>query len=95
MTDPPNHSVPQSIEAEEAILGAMMMSERAIDSAAAVGLRREHFARPSHRTIYDSIFGRDYIVIQGFGLLVALIYVVVNLIVDISYGFLDPRVRVS
>jgi peptide/nickel transport system permease protein len=47
------------------------------------------------RTIYDSIFGRDYIVIQGFGLLVALIYVVVNLIVDISYGFLDPRVRVS
>ncbi|MEO8626352.1 MAG: ABC transporter permease [Candidatus Limnocylindrales bacterium] len=47
------------------------------------------------RTIFDSITGRDYIVIQGFGLIVALIYVVVNLIVDISYGFLDPRVRVS
>jgi peptide/nickel transport system permease protein len=47
------------------------------------------------RTIYDSITGRDYIVIQGFALLVAVIYVLVNLIVDVSYGFLDPRVRVS
>ncbi|MFL5643929.1 MAG: ABC transporter permease subunit [Chloroflexota bacterium] len=37
--------------------------------------------------------GRDYVVIQGFTLLIAIIYVVVNLAVDISYGFLDPRVR--
>ncbi len=47
------------------------------------------------RTIFESITGRDYIVIQGMALIVAVIYVVVNLIVDISYGFLDPRVRVS
>ena len=47
------------------------------------------------RTIYESITGYDYIVIQGFALIVAVVYVVVNLIVDISYGFLDPRVRVS
>jgi peptide/nickel transport system permease protein len=47
------------------------------------------------RTIYESITGRDYIVIQGFAVIVAFIYVIVNLIVDISYGFLDPRVRVS
>jgi peptide/nickel transport system permease protein len=47
------------------------------------------------RTIYESITGFDYIVIQGMALLVALIYVAVNLVVDISYGFLDPRVRVS
>ena len=47
------------------------------------------------RTIFDSITGRDYIVIQGMALIVAVIYVAVNLIVDISYGFLDPRVRVS
>jgi peptide/nickel transport system permease protein len=47
------------------------------------------------RTIFESITGRDYIVIQGFALIIALIYVIVNLIVDISYGFLDPRVRVS
>jgi peptide/nickel transport system permease protein len=45
------------------------------------------------RTIFESITGRDYIVIQGMALVVAVIYVVVNLLVDISYGFLDPRVR--
>jgi ABC-type dipeptide/oligopeptide/nickel transport system permease component len=46
-------------------------------------------------TVFEAITGRDYIVIQGMALVVAVIYVVVNLIVDISYGFLDPRVRVS
>jgi peptide/nickel transport system permease protein len=45
--------------------------------------------------VYDAITSRDYIVIQGMALMVGLIYVVVNLIVDISYGFLDPRVRVQ
>ena len=45
-------------------------------------------------TVFEAITGRDYIVIQGMALIVAIIYVVVNLIVDISYGFLDPRVRV-
>jgi len=47
------------------------------------------------RTIYDSITGKDYIVIQGTALFVAIVYVVVNLVVDLSYGFLDPRVRLS
>ena len=47
------------------------------------------------RTIYDSITGRDYIVIQGTALFVAIVYVVVNVVVDVSYGFLDPRVRLS
>lgn len=46
-------------------------------------------------TIYESITGRDYIVIQGLALVVAIIYIIVNLVVDISYGFLDPRVRLS
>jgi peptide/nickel transport system permease protein len=45
------------------------------------------------RTIYESITGRDYIVIQGMALLVAIIYVIVNLAVDVLYGVLDPRVR--
>ena len=45
------------------------------------------------RSLYEAITGRDYVVIQGFTLLIAIIYVVVNLAVDISYGFLDPRVR--
>ncbi|RFU22328.1 ABC transporter permease [Geodermatophilus marinus] len=45
--------------------------------------------------IYDAIFGRDYALLQGFVLLLAIMYVLVNLLVDISYGLLDPRVRVS
>jgi peptide/nickel transport system permease protein len=45
------------------------------------------------RTVYEAITGRDYVVIQGFTLVIAFIYVAVNLIVDISYTYLDPRVR--
>jgi len=41
----------------------------------------------------SAIAARDYPVIQGFILLVSLVYVVVNLLVDISYAALDPRVR--
>ncbi len=47
------------------------------------------------RTMYESIIGRDYIVIQGFTLIIALIYLSVNLVVDISYAFLDPRIRLK
>jgi peptide/nickel transport system permease protein len=46
-------------------------------------------------TIFESIRARDYVVIQGMAIIVALLYVVVNLITDLSYGFLDPRVRQS
>jgi peptide/nickel transport system permease protein len=42
----------------------------------------------------DAIFNRDYAVLQGFILILAVVYVLVNLLVDISYGLLDPRVRV-
>ena len=45
------------------------------------------------RTMFEAITGRDYVVVQGLTLIIALIYVTVNLVVDISYGFLDPRVR--
>ena len=47
------------------------------------------------RTIFESITGRDYLVIQGLVVVAAGIYVVVNLVVDVLYGVLDPRVRVS
>jgi peptide/nickel transport system permease protein len=45
------------------------------------------------RTMYEAITGRDYVVIQGFTLIIAITYVAVNLLVDVSYGFLDPRIR--
>lgn len=45
--------------------------------------------------LVDSIFGRDYAVVQGYVLLMALIFVVINLLVDISYAFIDPRMRLA
>ncbi len=45
--------------------------------------------------MYESITNRDYAVLQGFILVIAVIMVVANLLVDISYGVIDPRVRVS
>ena len=45
------------------------------------------------KTLVESILARDYIVIQGVTLFVALVYVIVNLVVDVSYAFLDPRIR--
>ena len=45
------------------------------------------------RSIFEAITGRDFAVIQGFTLVIAVFYVVVNLIVDVSYSYLDPRVR--
>ncbi len=43
--------------------------------------------------ITSAIFARDYPVVQGFTLAIAMIYVVVNLVVDVSYTILDPRIR--
>jgi peptide/nickel transport system permease protein len=45
------------------------------------------------RLAVDSLFSRDYLAIQGVTILVAGVVVLVNLIIDISYGWLDPRVR--
>ncbi len=42
-----------------------------------------------------SIFSRDYTVVQAFVVVVALIFVGVNLLVDMSYAYLDPRVRLQ
>ncbi len=46
------------------------------------------------RLATTALFGKDYAVVQGVVLLVAIIVVFSNLLVDISYGYLDPRVRV-
>jgi peptide/nickel transport system permease protein len=47
------------------------------------------------RTLFDAITSRDYVIVQGFTLIVAISFVFINLIVDISYAFLDPRIRLS
>jgi ABC-type dipeptide/oligopeptide/nickel transport system permease component len=43
----------------------------------------------------EAILNRDYPVVQGFAVVIALIFVFTNLIVDASYAYLDPRVRVK
>ena len=44
--------------------------------------------------IADSISGsRDYPILQALILLAALVFVMVNLLVDLSYRYLDPRIR--
>lgn len=45
------------------------------------------------RMLVEAIFARDYPIVQAFTVMIATIYVVVNLIVDLSYTYLDPRVR--
>ena len=45
------------------------------------------------RLMRDSVFGQDYQVVQGGVLIIALIVVLTNIVVDISYGWFDPRIR--
>ncbi|MBM3525467.1 MAG: ABC transporter permease, partial [Alphaproteobacteria bacterium] len=45
------------------------------------------------RLMVDSILGRDYPIVQTVVLLITLAVVFANLLVDIAYGFLDPRIR--
>ena len=47
------------------------------------------------RIMYDAITARDYIIVQSFTVVIAVFFVVLNLIVDISYLYLDPRVRLG
>jgi peptide/nickel transport system permease protein len=45
------------------------------------------------RLLVESIFRRDYLVVQAITLFAAIIIVLVNLITDLSYTFIDPRVK--
>jgi peptide/nickel transport system permease protein len=45
------------------------------------------------RLLVTSVFAQDYVVVQSGTLLIAALIILSNLIVDISYGWLDPRIR--
>ena len=45
------------------------------------------------RLIVESVFTRDYPIVQGVVLITASAYVLINLFVDLTYTFLDPRIR--
>jgi peptide/nickel transport system permease protein len=47
------------------------------------------------RLIVESVFTRDYPLVQGVVLITASSYVLINLLVDVSYSLLDPRIRVG
>ena len=66
-----------------AILGGAVLTET-IFGFAGVGL-----------SVYEAILSRDFPIIQGFVIIIAVIYVFFNLVVDLSYGFLDPRIRLD
>ena len=44
---------------------------------------------------YDSLIRRDYTQVQAIILVVALVYIIINLVVDILYKVFDPRVELS
>jgi peptide/nickel transport system permease protein len=53
------------------------------------------FARPGIGTLLlEAIAQRDYRIVQGCTLVIAISYVLVNLLVDLAYGLADPRIRV-
>lgn len=54
------------------------------------------FALPGIGSVLvQSILARDYPVVQGFTVVIAVIFVLVNLVVDLSYAYLDPRIRLQ
>jgi peptide/nickel transport system permease protein len=47
------------------------------------------------RILYEAITARDYGIVQAFTVVIAIFFVILNLIVDISYAYLDPRIRLE
>jgi len=47
------------------------------------------------RLTYDAVAARDYPLIQGAVLLIAVMFLIVNFVVDVLYAFVDPRIRLA
>jgi peptide/nickel transport system permease protein len=47
------------------------------------------------RLVVEAIFNRDFPIVQGVVLVVSLVFVVVNVLVDVAYVVIDPRIRVE
>ena len=47
------------------------------------------------RILYEAITARDYGIVQAFTVVIAICFVILNLFVDISYAYLDPRIRLE
>jgi peptide/nickel transport system permease protein len=85
------HAVRNSLIPVVTILGLQM---GALMSGAVV--TEQIFVVPGFgRLIVEAVFTRDYPLVQGVVLLTAASYVLINLLVDVSYSLLDPRIRVK
>jgi ABC-type dipeptide/oligopeptide/nickel transport system permease component len=47
------------------------------------------------RLLYEGIFQRDFPLVQGVVVMIGIMFIVVNLIVDILYAYIDPRIRLT
>ena len=47
------------------------------------------------RMLFEAITARDFPIVQGFTVVIAIGYVIINLLVDLSYVFIDPRIRLD
>ena len=45
------------------------------------------------RLVLDAVLARDYPIIQGLILFFSFVYILLNLMIDLTYTFLDPRIR--
>jgi len=85
------HAVRNSLIPVVTILGLQM---GALMSGAVV--TEQIFVVPGFgRLIVEAVFTRDYPLVQGVVLITASSYVLINLLVDVSYSILDPRIRVG
>jgi peptide/nickel transport system permease protein len=83
------HAVPNAVIP---VITAMGLQFGALLSGAVI--TETIFARPGlGKLVVDSIQNKDLPTVQGVVLVLALIYIVMNLLVDLSYAFIDPRIR--
>jgi peptide/nickel transport system permease protein len=47
------------------------------------------------RILYEAITARDYAIVQAFTVVIAIFFVVLNLVVDVLYAYVDPRIRLN
>ena len=45
------------------------------------------------RYMFDSVIARDYTAVQGAVLVMAMVFIAVNLVIDVLYSYIDPRIR--
>ncbi|MFC1535303.1 ABC transporter permease, partial [Thermodesulfobacteriota bacterium] len=90
---------------ETVVVWKHALKNASIPVVALIGLQMAHvighavivetvFAWPGiGKLLIDAIWARDYAVVQASVSLLAALYILINLVVDLLYGFLDPRIR--